>query len=166
MASKKILTPWINVPKNINTYEGFTYLITNLITNQKYIGRKYLISIRKKRILGKKRKLVERKESDWQIYKSSSKDVQKAIKQFGINNFSFKILKCYITKGETNFAETELLFKKEVLSKKIKVNKTLEIFEYYNGNILSRYFRNKATYPEDYKLKYDKYILKELKAIS
>jgi len=169
MLAKEVLkqpTPWINIPNNINDYEGFVYQITNKITNEKYIGRKYLIAIRKKKIVGKKRKLVERKESDWMKYKSSSKRVHEAIKQFGLVNFEFKILKCYKTRGETNFAETELLFKKEVLKKCIKINDKLEIFEWYNDNIISRYFRKKADAPEGYILKYNRYIINELKKIS
>lgn len=158
-------TPWINIPKDIDESEGFVYHITNKITKEKYIGRKYLIAIRKKTIKGKKRKVVERKESDWKTYKSSSKRVQNAIKQFGIENFEFEILKCYKTRGEVNFAETELLFKNEVLHKRIKINKDLEIFEWYNDQILNRYFRKKTDAPEGYILKYNRYIINELEKL-
>ena len=160
-------TPWIDVPSNINDYEdgGFVYKITNKITNEKYIGRKYLIAIRNKTVKGKKRKLVERKESDWKTYKSSSKRVQNAIKQFGIDNFEFKILKCYNTRTEVNFAETELLFKNEVLKKRIKISDNLEIYEWYNENIITKYFRKKSDAPEGYILKYNRFIIDELKKI-
>jgi hypothetical protein len=162
---KKALTPWTNVPKNILDYQGFVYLITNKITDEKYIGRKYLVAVRKKKVAGKKRKLVERKESDWKKYKSSSKRVQEAIHKFGLDNFEFKILECYKTRGETNFAETELLFKKEVLKKRIRINEKLEIYEWYNDNIISRYFRKKSDAPERYILNYNRYIINELKKL-
>lgn len=165
MIINETITPWQNVPKNLDEFEGFVYQITNKVTQEKYIGRKYLASIRRKKVKDRKRKIVEKKESDWQYYRSSSKRVHDAIIHFGIENFEFKIINCFKTRGETNFAETELLFKNEVLNKRIKIDNELEIFEWYNDNILNRYFRKKKDYSPGYILKYNRYIIEELKKL-
>ena len=46
-------------------YFGFVYLITNLKSGKKYIGRKYFGTTRRVKVAGKKRRKVVRKDSNW-----------------------------------------------------------------------------------------------------
>ena len=115
--------------EHINGYYGFVYKITNLVTGKKYIGRKYFWQFRKPK--GKKRR--EKKESDWKFYYGSSKELLNDIKKLGKENFKREILSFHTTKGSTNYNETKQLFAHDVLEKDT---------EYYNDNILGRYFHS------------------------
>lgn len=126
------MTSWENVPEDIDDWYGFIYLIINKITNQKYIGRKYFHTYKK----GKRYK-----ESDWTTYTSSSKEVNEDIKRLGIDNFSFLILAVFKTRQEVNYAEVEEQVKRNVLKSLLPDGS----FEYYNQNIMSKFFR-----PKDY----------------
>ena len=62
---------------NIDDAQGFVYLITNLTTNLKYVGKKNFWSVRKLPPLkGKTRKRTKRVESDWKDYYGSSEEVK------------------------------------------------------------------------------------------
>ena len=73
---------------DIGDYFGYVYLITNVTTGRKYIGRKYFYSRRKPRPDGtnKKRRRVT-SESDWKKYYGSSPELKADIKEFGKFNF-------------------------------------------------------------------------------
>ena len=75
--NKKLFT---EVPEGIF---GFVYLITNLKTSKKYIGRKYFYSVRRIKVKGKKNRKVIRKESNWKIYMGSNKDLNSDIENVG-----------------------------------------------------------------------------------
>ena len=134
---KEVVSHWTGPKANLEKYEGFVYLIENLLTGKLYIGRKYLWSTRRIKVEGKKRRTVVRQESNWKTYTSSSKDLNADIKLLGKENFSFKILSFYETKGKTNYAEVKEQFTRDVLNSKNEDGEYL----YYNTNILSRYFR-------------------------
>lgn len=118
---------------DVGDHFGFVYLITNLINNRRYVGRKNLWSFRK--VQGKRNRV--RKESDWKKYYGSSDELKEDIKRLGKENFSREILSLHKTKGKTNFAETEALFKNNVLTEAMADGTPL----YYNHNILGRYYR-------------------------
>lgn len=119
--SKKLPTPWKGVPRNTSSYYGFVYLITNLTNDKKYIGRKYFWAKRKRKLF----------ESDWKVYKSSCKELVSDIKKLGVDKFKFEILHLCKTRGNTNYMELKEQVLHEVLERK----------DYYNSNILSRFFR-------------------------
>ena len=125
--------------EKIEDYYGFVYLIENQLTGQKYIGRKYLWQKRKPK--GKNRRVTT--ESDWKKYYGSNDQLKADVKQFGVENFTRKIISLHKTVGKTNFAETEALFKYKVLTEKLDSGEPL----YYNNQILNRYF--KKDYWED-----------------
>ena len=124
-------TPFLS--ENINDNFGFVYLITNIQSNRKYIGRKYFWSFRTPK--GKKRKV--KSESDWKNYYGSCPELKEEIERLGRENFSRTILSLHKTKGKTNFEETRQLFNNNVLTESLD-NGTPA---YYNSNILNRYFR-------------------------
>ena len=124
-------TPFLS--ENIDNNFGFVYLITNLQSGKKYIGRKYFWSFRKPP--GKKRKVKQ--ESDWQKYYGSCPELKEDIKLFGKGIFSREILSLRETRGTCNFEETKQLFLNNVLSEALDDGSPA----YYNSNILGRYMR-------------------------
>lgn len=76
---------------------GFVYLIVDLQTNQKYIGKKNFAG------RGKKNK---GEPSNWKDYCSSSKTLQAMITDKGKEAFAFIIIEQYFTLGGLSFAET------------------------------------------------------------
>lgn len=130
--------PWIFLDRpftsdDIGDNFGFVYLITNLSNQRLYIGRKVFWFFRKPP--GKKRKV--KKESDWKQYYGSCDELKEDIKSLGKEMFRREIISLHKTKGRTNFAETEALFKNNVLTESM-IDGTPR---YYNSNILNRYYR-------------------------
>tara|TARA_A100001201_G_scaffold1408_2_gene3530 strand:+ start:1037 stop:1477 length:441 start_codon:yes stop_codon:yes gene_type:complete len=119
--------------ENIDDNFGFVYLITNIQSGKRYIGRKYFWSFRKPP--GKKRRV--KKESDWKKYYGSCPELKEDIELLGRQNFSRTILSLHKTAGKTNFEETKQLFINGVLTESLDTGGPA----YYNSNILSRYFR-------------------------
>ena len=105
---------------------GFVYLITNLETDQKYIGKK-LAQFKKTRppLKGKKRKRRTTVESDWRDYWGSSEHLQADVERLGTDKFTREILFFCETKGEMSYLEAKEQFDRRVL----------ETDEYYNGII-------------------------------
>lgn len=122
---------------------GYVYLITNLISGKKYIGRKYFW--KKRTPKGKKRRVTS--ESDWKKYYGSCKELKQDIELIGKEFFHREILFLCDTQGQTNYKEVETQFIHNVLHERdIYGNKT-----YYNGNILSRYFAPKDVFDEKHR---------------
>lgn len=136
-------TTWIykNKPfkiKDLEQYWGFVYKISNLITNQFYIGSKSFFNrtnakISKKRsnelYSGKGRKPLREKkikESDWKIYKSSSKKVQEMILD-NENNFKFEIISLYKNKAEMLLNEAFLIIKEFIFKNNLILNDWISI---------------------------------------
>lgn len=97
-------------------YQGFVYMITELDTGKKYIGKKFFW---KPKTLPKtktrKRRVRTRVESDWQKYYGSSTDVQMMVEKKGVDNYRRDILQLCKTKGECSYYEAKLQFQYDVL---------------------------------------------------
>lgn len=105
---------------------GFIYMITNLTSGRKYIGKKQCLSTKKMPPLkGKKNKRHRVIETDWKTYTSSSNELNEDIHKLGKEKFSFRILKWCNSKWELSYFEAKLQFEHEVLLSD----------EYYNGII-------------------------------
>jgi hypothetical protein len=105
---------------------GFVYLITNLTTGRKYIGKKLAQFKRTKPPLkGKKRKRKTTVESDWRDYWGSSESLQADIAALGPNNFTREIIYYCKSKAELSYLEAREQFNCRVL----------ESDDYYNGII-------------------------------
>jgi len=113
-------------------YFGFVYLITNLKTGRKYIGRKYFGTTRRVKVAGKKRRKVIRKDSNWKDYTGSSKELNQDIQTLGMWQFRFEILILGKTKGQVNYLEENLHHRFHVASNDM----------YYNDCIGPRRFSN------------------------
>ena len=113
-------------------YFGFVYLITNLKSGRKYIGRKYFGTTRRVKVAGKKRRKVIRKDSNWKEYTGSSKELNNDIKTLGMLQFRFEILILGRTKGQVKYLEENIHHRFHVASS----------YEFYNDCIGPRRFAN------------------------
>ena len=97
-------------------YQGFVYVITELDTDKKYIGKK---NFWRPKILPKNskrsRRIRTKVESDWQEYYGSSKEVQLLVESKGKSNYKREILRLCKTKGEMSYYEAKLQFENNVL---------------------------------------------------
>lgn len=98
---------------DFDKYKGFVYLITNLLSGKKYIGKKLLLHKKTRQVKGKKKRYLA--ESDWREYWGSNKVLQQDVKTHGEENFKRTILKWCGSKGETNYWEAYYQFINHVL---------------------------------------------------
>lgn len=110
----------------IGEHYGFVYLITNNVTNKKYIGKKFFYSSKTKQVKGKKKRF--KISSDWQTYYGSNEELKKDVIIHGKENFKREILHLCLTKGTTGYLEAKEQF----------VNSVLERDDYYNTWIMVR----------------------------
>lgn len=116
--------------EDIEDYCSFVYIITNLLNNKKYIGKKTFYFTKTSTVKGKKvRKKIL---SDYDSYYGSNKPLQNDVKEHGIKNFKREILYLCKTKSEASYLE---------LREQID-HRALENPEYYNDYIIVRINRN------------------------
>jgi hypothetical protein len=108
---------------------GYVYIITNTITNRRYIGKKLFWFRKTKVVKGKKKRL--KVESDWRDYWSSSDELKADILKLGEENFVREILHICPNKGLCNYLEA-----REQMDRRV-----LESEDYYNGQIQCRVHR-------------------------
>lgn len=115
---------------------GFVYLITNLVSGKKYIGKKQAFFTRKamktvvlKSGVKKKKKVTVKKDSDWKTYFGSNDALNKDVELLGQENFKREILKICKTKTECSYYEAKYQFEFDVL---------LNPDMYYNSWIMVR----------------------------
>ena len=120
---------------------GYIYLITNILTNKFYVGKKQLSSNRKAKLTKKEKLLPENKrkrfkrvikETDWLTYWGSSDELKQDIEKLGIENFKREILCFCSTKMNLSYYEVHYQFKYDVLFK-----------DSYNKNILGKFYKGK-----------------------
>ena len=121
---------WLYKGKKVDTiedeYEGFVYLITNIKTKQKYVGKKLAkFKTTKPPLKGRKNKRRGYKESDWREYWGSSDRLNEDVKNLGEKNFTREILYFCKSRAEMSYIEAREQFDRRVL----------ETDEYYNGII-------------------------------
>jgi len=97
-------------------YYGFVYIIENLLSGRKYIGKKFFWSIKRKQV-NKKRKSYK-VESDWKEYWSSSDELKTDVENLGRENFRRTIIHLCPNKGTANYLEAKEQFTRSVLENK------------------------------------------------
>jgi hypothetical protein len=105
---------------------GFVYLITNLVTNRKYIGKKLFYFSKTKQVKGKKKKY--KASSDWQTYYGSNEELKKDVETHGAENFKRQITHLCESKGECSYIEAKEQF----------ISDALISDDYYNTWIMVR----------------------------
>tara|TARA_B100001113_G_C20694380_1_gene442221 strand:+ start:9 stop:410 length:402 start_codon:yes stop_codon:yes gene_type:complete len=97
-------------------YQGFVYMITELDTGKKYIGKKFFWKPKTlPKTKSRKRRIKTRTESDWKDYYGSNKLVQQLVENKGKDKYRREILKLCKTKGECSYYEAKYQFKYDVL---------------------------------------------------
>ena len=87
--------------------EAFVYLITNIITHQKYVGKKLAkFKTTKKPLKGRKNKRRGTKESDWKTYWGSSSHLNDDILKLGEHRFTREILHYCPSRGVASYLES------------------------------------------------------------
>ena len=99
---------------------GFVYIIENLITGRKYIGRKYFSAAGYRQINGKKKKI--RKPSDWQDYYGSNETLKTEVAELGTHNYRRTILHLCKSKSECAYFETYEIFSRHALLNELYYN--------------------------------------------
>ena len=107
---------WIyngDVVEEIGNYIGFVYMITNLRTNKRYIGKKNFYFSKTKQIKGKKKRFTV--ESDWRDYFGSNDELNHHVNTIGETQFKREILRFCASKGEMSYFEAKYQFQYDVL---------------------------------------------------
>lgn len=138
MRKPKVEIPWNNMLEDIEGYEGFIYKIKNLKTGISYIGKKSYWSRTSKKVEGKKNRKRFLNESNWKFYTSSNSTLIKEIKENGIEDYQFTILRHCKNKREHTYYEVFYQFQEDVLNKKLPNGE----YEYLNDQILGKFFRS------------------------
>ena len=114
---------------------GFVYLITNIATGRKYIGKKLAKfaktsykTVKLKNGTKKKKKIRSKIDSDWRDYYGSNVELNKDVEQLGKENFRRDILFYCTSKAQCSYIEAREQFNHKVLESK----------DYYNGQISVR----------------------------
>jgi Putative endonuclease segE, GIY-YIG domain len=114
---------------------GFVYLVTNILSNRKYIGKKLAKfskttykTVKLKNGTKKKKKIRGTIDSDWREYYGSNIELNKDVETLGKENFTREILFYCKSKAECSYIEAREQFR----------HKVLESADYYNGHIQVR----------------------------
>lgn len=117
-------------------FQGFVYVITELDTNKKYVGKK---NFWKPKVLPvtktRKRRVRTRAESDWRDYFGSSAEVKLLVENKGKNQFKREIIRLCKTKGEMSYFEMKEQFDRDVLLRDDYYN------EFIGGKIHSKHLK-------------------------
>jgi len=129
-----------DIPEEFQKSIGFIYIITQLSTGKRYIGRKLLTKASTKTTKGIKKKI--RKDSGWIDYWSSSPKIKAWIDEAGgTADFTKEILIFVSSKGSMSYCEELALYTMGVLESDL----------WLNDNIRSKVYRSWAK-PEEAKL--------------
>jgi hypothetical protein len=116
------------------SWVSFVYLITNLVNDRKYIGKKGFTFSKTKQVKGKKKRF--KVESDWKDYYGSSEELKAEVEKFGEKAFRREIIRLCKSKGEASYFEAKEQF----------VRNVLESDEYYNSWISCRIRKSHLTF--------------------
>jgi len=94
---------------------SFVYIITNLESGMKYIGKKGFWSKKTKLVNGKKKKVTS--ESDWRKYYGSNDRIKADVKEIGKDKFKREILHVCPSLGVASYLESKEMFMQGALER-------------------------------------------------
>jgi len=97
----------------IGEYFGMVYLITNIRTGRKYVGKKFFTKAARRQVKGKSKKV--RIASDWEKYFGSNKVIQEEVKTLGEDVIKREILHLCKSRSECSYWETWEIFNRDAL---------------------------------------------------
>lgn len=140
-------------------YFGFIYLITDTSTGKMYVGKKQYWSSQKSKVKGCKTCSNDKaspkwksqcwKESNWRVYKGSSKELTKWMKANPKNDYKYEIIHQCRSRGVLHYMELKELWARDVLDKKNPEGNHI----YFNRAIGAIKFRPPAYMSEDARTK-------------
>jgi hypothetical protein len=108
--------PYEPIYEDILKFQGFVYLITNLINNKQYIGKKFFHKPKVLPVNGKRsRRKHSKVETDWRDYYGSNKQLLEDVERLGHSYFKREILHFCKTKSECAYYEAKEQFDRNVL---------------------------------------------------
>jgi hypothetical protein len=113
--------------EEIEGYASFVYIITNLETGKKYIGKKIFKSIQRKKVKGKTRRKKVEKDSDWRKYFGSSGTLQEDVERLGQDRFRREILKLCKTRGTASYWEAYYIMTHHAIISENFYNESLQV---------------------------------------
>lgn len=102
-------------PENLDPKEiyGFVYLIENLKTGKKYIGKKFFWAMKSRQVNKKKKRY--KAESDWKDYYGSNEELKNDVEALGKDFFKRTILHICKTKAECSYLELKEQIERDAL---------------------------------------------------
>lgn len=149
---------WVGLEADPDNYLGFIYLIEDLTTGQKYVGKKnYWVA--KPKAVGCRSKSQDKgspkwkpscwKESNWRVYKGSSKPLAKHMRDNRSNKYRYTILHHCRSKGVLSYTECREMYDRRVLESLLPNGE----YEYFNLAIGAIKFRPKDHMSDETRLK-------------
>ena len=122
---------WEGVAPDTAANVGFVYVITNLLNQRMYIGKKAYAANRRVKVKGQKRRKRTTSYNGWREYTGSSRTLNEDIEKLGKENFKFEIVAEASSKSSLNYLEMEL----QVFSDCLKARFADGTRAFYNGMI-------------------------------
>lgn len=113
--------PWIYneqpfLQEDVGNYVGFVYLITDLLNQKFYIGKKIFFNrFIRKPLKGKTRRRIERKPSDWQEYYGSNEKLRMLVESTDKALYKREILHLCRNKSQMSYLETKEILVRDAL---------------------------------------------------
>jgi len=107
---------------------GFVYVITNTLTNRRYVGKKLLVNKKKRKPL--KGRVNSRRytiESDWKSYTGSSPILNEDVIKYGKDKFVFEILSFHPSELLLAYWETKTLVDRNAIFSDEYYNEVLNL---------------------------------------
>jgi hypothetical protein len=111
----------------IEGHASFVYIITNLETGKKYIGKKIFKSIQRKKVKGKTRKKKVEKDSGWKSYFGSNSVLLEDVEKLGQDRFRREILKLCKTRGTASYWEAYYIMTHHAIISENFYNESLQV---------------------------------------